>query len=69
MRSSLILMVLHVSDEAVHNEHPGRFKSTANDDACFKLWNVYISQAHDYDKALLLEGWKGDMDGMPPEKS
>ncbi|KAF5350920.1 hypothetical protein D9758_010552 [Tetrapyrgos nigripes] len=44
-------------------EHSGRFKPTANDDACFKLWNVYISQAHEYDKALL-EGWKGDMEGM-----
>ncbi|THV04810.1 hypothetical protein K435DRAFT_622361, partial [Dendrothele bispora CBS 962.96] len=26
-------------------------------------WNTYIGQAQDYDKALL-EGWKGDMDGM-----
>ncbi|THV04755.1 hypothetical protein K435DRAFT_603963, partial [Dendrothele bispora CBS 962.96] len=28
-----------------------------------KLWNVYISQAFSYDKALL-EGWKSDMDGI-----
>ncbi|KAF5372879.1 hypothetical protein D9758_001556 [Tetrapyrgos nigripes] len=41
----------------------GRFKPTADDDACFGLWNMYISQAHEYDKALL-EGWKGDMDGI-----
>ncbi|KAF5345907.1 hypothetical protein D9758_011400 [Tetrapyrgos nigripes] len=41
----------------------GRFKPTADDDACFQLWNVYISQAHEYDKTLL-EGWKKDMDGM-----
>ncbi|KAF5345875.1 hypothetical protein D9758_011390 [Tetrapyrgos nigripes] len=54
--------VVRVSDEA-RNEHPGRFKPTSDDDACFKLWNVYISQAHEYDKALL-EGWKGDMEGM-----
>ncbi|KAF5345895.1 hypothetical protein D9758_011387 [Tetrapyrgos nigripes] len=40
-----------------------RFKPTSDDDACFKLWNMYISQAHEYDKALL-EGWKGDMEGM-----
>ncbi|KAF5345929.1 hypothetical protein D9758_011453 [Tetrapyrgos nigripes] len=40
-----------------------RFKPTSDDDACFKLWNVYISQAHEYDKTLL-EGWKKDMDGM-----
>ncbi|KAF5345923.1 hypothetical protein D9758_011393 [Tetrapyrgos nigripes] len=41
----------------------GRFKSTSDSDACFKLWNMYIGQAHEYDKALL-EGWKGDMEGM-----
>ncbi|KAK7462732.1 hypothetical protein VKT23_007319 [Stygiomarasmius scandens] len=41
----------------------GRFKPTADDDACFKLWNTYIEQAQDYDYKLL-EGWKGDMDGM-----
>ncbi|KAK7462715.1 hypothetical protein VKT23_007302 [Stygiomarasmius scandens] len=41
----------------------GRYKPTADDDACFKLWNTYIEQAQDYDYKLL-EGWKGDMDGM-----
>ncbi|KAK7462711.1 hypothetical protein VKT23_007298 [Stygiomarasmius scandens] len=41
----------------------GRYKPTADDDACFKLWNTYIEQAQDYDRKLL-EGWKGDMDGM-----
>ncbi|KAK7462713.1 hypothetical protein VKT23_007300 [Stygiomarasmius scandens] len=41
----------------------GRYKPTADDDACFKLWNTYIEQAWDYDYKLL-EGWKGDMDGM-----
>ncbi|KAK7462708.1 hypothetical protein VKT23_007295 [Stygiomarasmius scandens] len=41
----------------------GRFKPTADDDACFNLWNTYVEQAWYYDKRLL-EGWKGDMDGM-----
>ncbi|KAK7462719.1 hypothetical protein VKT23_007307 [Stygiomarasmius scandens] len=41
----------------------GRYKPTADDDACFNLWNTYIEQAQSYDRALL-EGWKGDMDGM-----
>ncbi|KAF5369069.1 hypothetical protein D9758_002975 [Tetrapyrgos nigripes] len=41
----------------------GRFKPTSDDDACFKLWNMYISQAQEYDKALI-ESWKSDMDGM-----
>ncbi|THV00712.1 hypothetical protein K435DRAFT_854490 [Dendrothele bispora CBS 962.96] len=40
-----------------------RFRPTSDDDACFKLWNMYIGQAQDYDRALL-EGWKSDMDGM-----
>ncbi|KAF5368877.1 hypothetical protein D9758_002995 [Tetrapyrgos nigripes] len=40
-----------------------RFKPTSDDDACFKLWNMYISQAQEYDKALI-ESWKSDMDGM-----
>ncbi|KAF5350878.1 hypothetical protein D9758_010549 [Tetrapyrgos nigripes] len=44
-------------------EHPGRFKPTSDDDASFGLWNMYLSQAHEYDKTLL-EGWKKDMDGM-----
>ncbi|KAF5342825.1 hypothetical protein D9758_013383 [Tetrapyrgos nigripes] len=42
---------------------PGRFKPTSDDDACFKLWNMYISQAQEYDRALI-ESWKSDMDGM-----
>ncbi|KAF5368874.1 hypothetical protein D9758_002996 [Tetrapyrgos nigripes] len=40
-----------------------RFKPTSDDDACFKLWNMYISQAQEYDRALI-ESWKSDMDGM-----
>ncbi|THV00702.1 hypothetical protein K435DRAFT_436560 [Dendrothele bispora CBS 962.96] len=40
-----------------------RFKPSPDEEACHYLWTTYISQAQDYDKALL-EGWKGDMDGM-----
>ncbi|KIK68806.1 hypothetical protein GYMLUDRAFT_190195 [Collybiopsis luxurians FD-317 M1] len=40
-----------------------RSKITSDDDACFKLWNVYIGEAERYDAALL-EGWRKDMDGM-----
>ncbi|KAF5355359.1 hypothetical protein D9758_006110 [Tetrapyrgos nigripes] len=42
---------------------PGHSSSTSDEDACFKLWNMYIIQAQEYDKSLL-EGWKSDMDGM-----
>ncbi|KAK7462722.1 hypothetical protein VKT23_007310 [Stygiomarasmius scandens] len=54
---------LEKNARGVSNNGHGRFKPTLDDDACFKLWNMYISQAQDYDKALL-EGWKSDMDGM-----
>jgi hypothetical protein len=47
----------------LENQVPGRFKPTSGDDACFKLWNLYISQAQEYDK-VLIESWKSDMDGM-----
>ncbi|THV04811.1 hypothetical protein K435DRAFT_790801 [Dendrothele bispora CBS 962.96] len=40
-----------------------RYKPSPDEEACHYLWNTYIGQAQDYDKALL-EGWKGDMDGM-----
>jgi hypothetical protein len=45
------------------NQVPGRFKPSSDDDACYKLWNMYIGQAQEYDKALI-ESWKSDMDGM-----
>ncbi|KAJ7496565.1 hypothetical protein FB451DRAFT_1385959 [Mycena latifolia] len=31
--------------------------------SCAKIWSVYISEAEQYDKALV-ESWRGDMDGM-----
>ncbi|THV04805.1 hypothetical protein K435DRAFT_648745, partial [Dendrothele bispora CBS 962.96] len=40
-----------------------RFKPSADDEATQFLWETYLDQAQTYDK-LLLEGWKGDMEGM-----
>ncbi|THU94324.1 hypothetical protein K435DRAFT_668695, partial [Dendrothele bispora CBS 962.96] len=40
-----------------------RFKPSPDDEATQFLWQTYLDQAQNYDK-LLLEGWKGDMDGM-----
>ncbi|KAF5346136.1 hypothetical protein D9758_009936 [Tetrapyrgos nigripes] len=37
--------------------------SKSDEEACSKLWDVYISEAKRYDLSLL-EGWKKDMDGM-----
>jgi hypothetical protein len=32
-----------------------------DDDACEKLWNVYVQEAQNYDSSLVT-GWKEDMD-------
>ncbi|KAF5317902.1 hypothetical protein D9758_017795 [Tetrapyrgos nigripes] len=40
-----------------------RFQLTADEQACGKMWSVYIREAERYDKSLV-EGWKGDMEGM-----
>ncbi|KAF5333805.1 hypothetical protein D9758_015239 [Tetrapyrgos nigripes] len=39
------------------------FQPTADDQACAKMWSIYIREVERYDKALV-EGWKGDMEGM-----
>ncbi|KAK7451037.1 hypothetical protein VKT23_012712 [Stygiomarasmius scandens] len=41
----------------------GRYQPTVDDEACSKLWAVYINEAQRYDEDLL-KGWKDDMDGM-----
>ncbi|KAF5362950.1 hypothetical protein D9758_007143 [Tetrapyrgos nigripes] len=39
------------------------YKPTVDDEACSKLWSIYIDEARRYDEELLI-GWKKDMDGM-----
>jgi len=39
------------------------FKPNADDEACSKLWKVYIDQAKEYDENLLKE-WKQDMEAL-----
>jgi len=41
----------------------GKSKVAADDEACVKLWNIYIDEAQRYDEQLL-KGWKKDMEGM-----
>ncbi|KAF5352180.1 hypothetical protein D9758_009220 [Tetrapyrgos nigripes] len=38
-------------------------RPTVDEEACNKLWNVYIDEASRYDETLL-QGWKQDMDGI-----
>ncbi|KAK7471127.1 hypothetical protein VKT23_002541 [Stygiomarasmius scandens] len=42
---------------------PEPFKPDADDEACSKLWKVYIDQAKEYDENLLKE-WKQDMEAL-----
>jgi len=39
------------------------FKPTVDDEACSKLWKVYIDQAKEYDENVLRE-WKQDMETL-----
>ncbi|THV00508.1 hypothetical protein K435DRAFT_657025, partial [Dendrothele bispora CBS 962.96] len=41
----------------------GPFKPTVDDEACSKLWKVFIDQAEEYDEKLLKE-WKADMEAL-----
>ncbi|KAF5343911.1 hypothetical protein D9758_012115 [Tetrapyrgos nigripes] len=45
------------------NQEMGTSRSDEDDDACSKLWRVYIKEAQRYDETLL-QGWKNDMEGM-----
>ncbi|KAK7451036.1 hypothetical protein VKT23_012711 [Stygiomarasmius scandens] len=46
-----------------HSEQKERYQPTVDDEACSKLWAVYIDEARRYDEDLL-KGWQDDMDGM-----
>lgn len=41
----------------------GDYTDAENDEACAKIWSIYVGEAERYDKALV-EGWKADMEGM-----
>ncbi|KAJ7466628.1 hypothetical protein B0H11DRAFT_1733169, partial [Mycena galericulata] len=41
----------------------GNFSQAENEEACTKIWSVYIGEAERYDAALV-ESWKADMEGM-----
>lgn len=39
------------------------YTEAENEEACGKLWSIYIDEAERYDTRMV-ESWKGDMDGM-----
>ncbi|KAJ7881376.1 hypothetical protein B0H14DRAFT_2435421, partial [Mycena olivaceomarginata] len=41
----------------------GNYSKAENEEACAKIWSIYVGEAERYDKALI-ESWKADMEGM-----
>ncbi|KAF7345836.1 hypothetical protein MVEN_01605100 [Mycena venus] len=41
----------------------GNYSKTENEEACAKIWSIYVGEAERYDMALV-ESWKADMEGM-----
>ncbi|KAJ7466641.1 hypothetical protein B0H11DRAFT_2197557 [Mycena galericulata] len=41
----------------------GNYSQAENEEACTKIWSVYVGEAERYDTALV-ESWKADMEGM-----
>jgi hypothetical protein len=39
------------------------YTNAENDEACAKLWSIYVREAERYDKGVV-ESWKDDMEGM-----
>ncbi|KAJ6494315.1 hypothetical protein C8R45DRAFT_987936 [Mycena sanguinolenta] len=50
-----------------HTEKPdpekGHYSTAENEEACAKIWSIYVGEAERYDAALV-ESWKADMEGM-----
>ncbi|KAJ6494330.1 hypothetical protein C8R45DRAFT_866911, partial [Mycena sanguinolenta] len=50
-----------------HPEKPdpekGHYSDPENEEACAKIWSIYVGEAERYDAALV-ESWKADMEGM-----
>ncbi|KAF5357635.1 hypothetical protein D9758_007523 [Tetrapyrgos nigripes] len=51
------------NDREPHKSPKKPFQPTADNQACGKMWSIYIGEAERYDQALL-KGWKEDMAGM-----
>ncbi|KAJ6494332.1 hypothetical protein C8R45DRAFT_824460, partial [Mycena sanguinolenta] len=41
----------------------GHYSDAENEEACAKIWSIYVGEAERYDAALV-ESWKADMEGM-----
>ncbi|KAF7341586.1 hypothetical protein MSAN_02055700 [Mycena sanguinolenta] len=41
----------------------GYYSNAENEEACAKIWSIYVGEAERYDTALV-ESWKADMEGM-----
>ncbi|KAJ6457737.1 hypothetical protein C8R45DRAFT_564231 [Mycena sanguinolenta] len=54
---------LGAAETATHYPEKGNYSDAENEEACAKLWSIYVGEAERYDTALV-ESWKADMEGM-----
>jgi hypothetical protein len=47
----------------IRTSEKGNYSKAENEEACAKIWSIYVGEAERYDKALI-ESWKADMEGM-----
>ncbi|KAF7341579.1 hypothetical protein MSAN_02054900 [Mycena sanguinolenta] len=45
------------------NPEKGDYSDAENEEACAKVWSIYVGEAERYDTALV-ESWRADMEGM-----
>ncbi|KAJ7083535.1 hypothetical protein C8R44DRAFT_903727, partial [Mycena epipterygia] len=51
------------NNESNEGTRKGPYSKAENDEACAKMWTIYIGEAERYDAALV-ESWKADMERM-----
>ncbi|KAJ7757192.1 hypothetical protein DFH07DRAFT_819578 [Mycena maculata] len=44
-------------------QEKGNYSEAENEEACTKIWSIYVGEAERYDAALV-ESWRADMEGM-----
>jgi hypothetical protein len=56
-------VITGISVRLTPNAEKGRYSKAENEEACAKIWSIYVGEAERYDTALV-ESWKADMEGM-----
>ncbi|KAF7341583.1 hypothetical protein MSAN_02055400 [Mycena sanguinolenta] len=61
--SASIALEPAVSPPEKPDPEKGYYSNAENEEACAKIWSIYVGEAERYDTALV-ESWKADMEGM-----